>query len=132
MQTTQKSLSVICTVRQLQKWKKHQAELNNETTEDWGNQCTLLVCVVHIPRGNVYSYYSITLSIILRKLTSGLFVEVLCNRIRRPRPSYRHYFKKVRLAHGLPWEKLIRKIGGLQLHAGIIFPAVQRRCLKQC
>ena len=34
MQTTQKSLSVICTVRQLLKWKKHQAELNNETTEE--------------------------------------------------------------------------------------------------
>ena len=34
MQTTQKSLSVICTVRQLQKWKIHQAELNNETTEE--------------------------------------------------------------------------------------------------
>ena len=44
----------------------------------------------------------------------------------------RRYYKKVRLAHGLPWEKLIRKKGGLQLHAGIIFPAVQRRCLKQC
>ena len=34
MQTTIKSLAVICTVRQLQKWKIHQAELNNEATEE--------------------------------------------------------------------------------------------------
>jgi len=34
MQTTIKSLSVICTVRQLQKWKIHYAELNNEATEE--------------------------------------------------------------------------------------------------
>ena len=31
---------------------------------DWGNQCTLLVCVVHIPRGNISSHYSITLTLI--------------------------------------------------------------------
>ena len=34
MQTTKTSLSVLCTVRQLRKWKKHRAELNNETTEE--------------------------------------------------------------------------------------------------
>ena len=31
----------------------------------WGNQCTLLVCVVHsIPRGNIFLHYSITLTLI--------------------------------------------------------------------
>ena len=48
----------------------------------------------------------------VRKLTSGLFVHVLCNRIRCPPPVYvPSYYEKVRLAHGLPWEKLVRKKG---------------------
>ena len=48
----------------------------------------------------------------IRKLTSGLFVHVLCNRIRCPPPVYvPSSNEKVRLAHGLPWEKLVRKKG---------------------